>query len=73
VNTNLHVTQRQAATMLQAVRYWLKHGDCYGQDYTDLVAARTMLEAALARISDAAAKQNKTGVWATPRQPKETA
>ena len=56
--------------MLAAVRYQLLHGDCYGQDYTDLVAAQTMLEAALARISDATAKRNKTGVWATPRQQK---
>lgn len=63
-NTNLHVTQRQAATMLQAVRYRISMDIDYGQEFTDLKAAETMLVAALARMRDANDKRNKTGVWA---------
>lgn len=63
MNTNLHVTERQAQTMLRAVRFQLHH-DTSGDDRSDLQAAETMLLAALARIRDAADKRDKKGVWA---------
>lgn len=64
MNTNMHVTQRQAATMLAAVRYRLNMDVDYGQEFTDLKAAETMLVAALARISDRNDRRDKKGVWA---------
>ena len=63
MNTNMHVTQGQAATMLNAVRFQLAH-DTSGDDRKDLEAVERMLVAALARISDATDKRNKTGIWA---------
>lgn len=59
----MHVTQGQAATMLNAVRFQL-HRDTSGDDRKDLEAVERMLVAALARISDKSDKRDKKGIWA---------
>jgi hypothetical protein len=63
MNTNLHVTHSQAATMLEAVRFQL-YRDTSGADRQHLEAAERMLVAAVCRIQDAKDKRDKKGVWA---------
>jgi hypothetical protein len=59
----MHVTAKQASTLLRAVRYTLAHTKD-PDDQRDLAGVESMLLAAHARIADATHKRNKTGVWA---------
>jgi hypothetical protein len=63
VNTNMHVTAKQASTLLRAVRYTLT-ATTDPDDKHALHGVESMLLAAQSRIVDATHKRNKTGVWA---------